>query len=41
MLDRIAPTSERATPEQILGEIKEVLEILRRGWRLVAVCVTS
>src|SRR4051794_36169694 len=39
MLDRITTAPNGSTPQEVLGDLKELLEILRRGWRLIAPCV--
>jgi capsular exopolysaccharide synthesis family protein len=39
MRDRIAAVSEHSSPQEVLADLKELGEVLRRGWRLIAVCV--
>jgi len=36
MLERNSPASGDTTPQEVLADLKELLVILRRGWRLIA-----
>src|SRR4051794_15641466 len=39
MRDRIAAESERSSPREVMADLKELGELLRRGWRLIALCM--
>src|SRR3954452_6562765 len=39
MLERTSTISHGSTPQEVIGDIKELLAILKRGWRMVALSI--
>src|SRR5262249_27829800 len=38
MREALSPATKDATPQEIIADVKEFALILRRGWRLIALC---